>query len=559
MKKLLILILLLAAVLRVWKLDAVPPSLFGDEVDVGYHAYSILKTGQDYTGNLAVFYVNSIADKKAPLYAYLTVPSIAMFGVTPAGVRLPAAILGVVGVLLIYHLVVKLSESRSMGLISALLFAISPWHIQFSRWGLEHTLMLSLFLAGVYFLLKSFSKNMYLVISSICFSLTLYAYHAAKIFLPLILIVMFILWWKELKKISKGYLIISSVIAILAAGPIMISSILGNSAERFGSLSIFNNPKNIGEIGFGRVRDIQTGSNFGRLFHNKVTLLFDKIENNYLESFSTQFLFLRGDVNLRHSVLQNGQFYKYQLFFLILGLVFLARIQKRKYKLFMISWLILAPFPGMVTTGGGEHAARLFFMLPPLIVIIAIGIYESFTFFSKKLQTIYILTVGLIIFLSLLFYQHNYWIHYPWDSQKWWQAGFKEAIQAVVSEGKNYDKVIISQADEPALIFFLGFSQYPPDQFHKRYPLISEDVPGFGSISKLDEFYFPPIGQGIDLYSLGSVLPPDTLYLATIKEINLDLIREPERVPKDIRLIKSITYPSGEPAFYLFTLNVAFK
>jgi len=112
--------------------------------------------------------------------------------------------------------------------------------------------------------------------------------------------------------------------------------------------------------------------------------------------------------------------------------------------------------------------------------------------------------------------------------------------------------VIISQADEPALILFLGYSEYPPDQFQQKYPLTSEDVPGFGSISKLDKYYFPSIGKGIDLYSLGSVLLPKTLYLATIKEINLNLIREPERVPKDLKLIKSITYPSGDPAFYLF-------
>ncbi len=40
----LILILLIASFLRLFKLTQVPVSLFGDELDVGYHAYSILKT-----------------------------------------------------------------------------------------------------------------------------------------------------------------------------------------------------------------------------------------------------------------------------------------------------------------------------------------------------------------------------------------------------------------------------------------------------------------------------------------------------------------------------------
>lgn len=551
-KVLLVLILVLAAVLRIWKLDLVPVSLFGDEADVGYQAYSILKTGKDYMGNIALFYVSSIADKKAPLYSYVAAPTVAIFGVSPWGVRLPAAIFGVLGVLLIFG-VVKLLINENIGLIAALLLTVSPWHIQFSRWGLEHTLMLSLFLAGVYFFLKGLSQNRWLLISSICFSLTPYAYHAGKIFLPLILVVLGLLFWQDAKKVSKAYLIASVLIIVIIAGSIIISSTLGKSAERFNSLSVWSDSRNTGEIGFDRVRDSQMSVPFGRLFHNKVTLLLGKIEENYFHAFSTEFLFVRGDTNLRHSIIQNGEFYRYQLFFLIVGLIFLTvKIPNQKYKLFIISWLLLAPFPAMVTTEGGVHAARLFFMLVPLIIIIATGIYYSYFVLGKKLQNIYLLSIVLLLSLSFLFYQHNYWVHYPWDSEKWWQAGFKEAIQGAVEEGKKYEKVIISQADEPALIFFLGFSEYAPESFQKKYPLANENVSGFGFISKLDKYYFPPIGQGIDLYSLGSVLPPKTLYLATFKEINLDLIREPERVPQDIKLIKSITYPSGVPAFYLF-------
>ena len=549
---LLILILALAAILRIWKLDSVPVSLFGDEVDVGYQAYSILTTGKDYMGNIALFYVNSIADKKAPLYSYLAAPAVAMFGISPLGVRLPAAIFGVLGVLLIFG-VVKLLTNETIGLIAAILLAVSPWHIQFSRWGLEHTLMLSLFLAGVYFFLKGLSQNKWLLISSVCFSLTPYAYHAGKIFLPLILIVILILFWQEVKKISKGYLMASFLIIAIIAGSIIISSTLGKSAERFNSLSVWSDSRNTGEIGFDRVRDSQMFAPFGRLFHNKVTLLLGKIEENYFHAFSTEFLFVRGDTNLRHSILQNGEFYRYQLFFLIVGLIFLTvKIPNQKYKLFIISWLLLAPFPAMVTTEGGGHAARLFFMLVPLIIIIAIGIYYSYLVLGKKLKNVYLLGIVLLFSLSFIFYQHNYWIHYPWDSERWWQAGFKEVIQSTVKEGKKYEKVIISQADEPALLFFLGWSQYPPAEFQQKYPLVKESLEGIGEVSKLDKYYFPPIGYGIGLYELGSVLPPKTLYLATFKEINLDLIREPERVPQDIKLIKSITYPSGAPAFYLF-------
>lgn len=556
MRRLLILILILAAILRLWKLDKVPVSLFGDEVDVGYHGYSILKTGKDYTGNLALFYVNSLADKKAPLYSYLTVPSIAIFGITPAGVRLPAAIFGVLGIFFFYLVVELWTKNRTIALLGTLLLTFSPWHIHYSRWGFEGTLMLFLFLLGFYSFLKSLSNNKFIVISAFAFSLTAYTYHSAKVFLPLMLITIVILWWKEIKEISKKYLLVASVVLVIILGSLTIDNIFGTSAERFGSLSIFNDPKNVGEIGFDRVRDEQMRERFSRLFHNKLTLLFSKITNNYLDSFSTQFLFTRGDTNPRHSILQNGEFYKYQFFLLILGLVFFViKPMSKKYKAFIAVWVILAPLPSVITVSGGNHASRLLFLLPPLVFFVALGVYYGYFYLGRRLRRIYVLTLGAIFMASFLFYQHNYWVHYPWDSQKWWHGGFKEAISSLTDESERYDRVIISQADEPALIFFLVYSAYPPNQFQEKYPLMQEDMPGFGLLSKLDKYYFPHIGKGVSLYDLGSILPPKTLYLATMKEINLDLIREPQRLPKDLKLIKAITYPSGEPAFYLFTGN----
>ena len=47
----LLIILLFGIVLRVWKLDLVPISLFGDEIDVGIQANSILVSGRDYFSN----------------------------------------------------------------------------------------------------------------------------------------------------------------------------------------------------------------------------------------------------------------------------------------------------------------------------------------------------------------------------------------------------------------------------------------------------------------------------------------------------------------------------
>src|SRR3989344_5355024 len=124
-KIILITILLIATFFRLWKLSSVPVSLFGDELDVGYHAYSILKTGRDYSGNFMPLHFQSLAEWRTPLYLYSAVPTIALFGITPLGVRLPAAILGILGVSLFYLLIKLITGNWKLATLAGLLLAIS--------------------------------------------------------------------------------------------------------------------------------------------------------------------------------------------------------------------------------------------------------------------------------------------------------------------------------------------------------------------------------------------------------------------------------------------------
>ncbi|KKP32910.1 MAG: hypothetical protein UR20_C0016G0001, partial [Candidatus Woesebacteria bacterium GW2011_GWE2_31_6] len=105
----LIVILLVASFLRLYKISSDPVSLFGDELDVGYHAYSILKTGKDYSGNFMPLHFQSLAEWRTPLYLYSAVPTVAIFGINALGVRLPAAIFGILGILGIYLLIKELT------------------------------------------------------------------------------------------------------------------------------------------------------------------------------------------------------------------------------------------------------------------------------------------------------------------------------------------------------------------------------------------------------------------------------------------------------------------
>src|SRR5512142_864595 len=88
----LILILILAGFLRLWQLGQAPPSPDWDEAALGYNAYSILKTGRDEYGTKFPLTLRSYDDYKPPLYAYITIPSVAVFGLNVWSVRLPSVI-----------------------------------------------------------------------------------------------------------------------------------------------------------------------------------------------------------------------------------------------------------------------------------------------------------------------------------------------------------------------------------------------------------------------------------------------------------------------------------
>src|SRR5512141_1077338 len=95
-------ILMVAVFLRFYQLGSIPASPDWDEAALGYNAYSILKTGRDEYGKFLPLVFRSFDDYKPPLYIYLTVPMVALFGLNVFAVRLSSVLLGTLTVLLTY-------------------------------------------------------------------------------------------------------------------------------------------------------------------------------------------------------------------------------------------------------------------------------------------------------------------------------------------------------------------------------------------------------------------------------------------------------------------------
>jgi len=470
----LLLIIILGTFLRLYKLDKFPASLFGDEIDVGYQAYSILKTGKDYMGQSWPVSFHSLADWRTPLFLYADVPFVAIFGLNEWGVRLPAALFGILTLPFLFLLTKKLFQNEKIALAATFFLAISPWHLQYSRAAFEVTQMLFLIVAGFYFFLRGLEKWPYLIASAIFLALTPYSYNTAKFFLPFFGLLLIICFWQKIRKIPLKKLVIAAAIFLLILAPMAKDIFFGKAAERFSILSIFTDPTVVPQIGFERQTDMKVAmgevpvgtspSISSRVFHNKYLSWGLTLMNNYFRSFSTEFLFIKGDINFRHSIQGGfGQLWWFDMVLLGFGLFFLlAKIKDKKIKKFIIWWLLLSPLPSVLTREGGIHATRLILMLPPLLLIISLGFYQLLTTLMLRKQKLLWLFLGLIFVGQFSIYWHRYYVHYPLESEEWWHYGFKQIASYAKQNEDKYDYVVFSDSSEPSLIFSLFWLKVDP-------------------------------------------------------------------------------------------------
>lgn len=458
-KFLLILILLFSFLIRFYRLNSLP--LFGDEIDVGYQAFSLSQTGCDYKGNFLPLYIQSLAESRAPFLMYTIAPFVAFFGLSPIGVRLAPVLFGVLSIYLIYKLVLLLSKSQTLSLVSAVMLSLMPWHFHYSRAAFEVTLLISLILAGTYFfyLFTHQTKNKFLYLSIICFGLSFYTYNTANIFVPLLVIFLIFTNFKTVKtKLKPTLLIIALGLTLLFILPLIKEIFYGQAATRFSSLSVINNPQIIDQIVVKRTIFSATNPQIESIFHNKAQKYFSEILRNYLKSFSLDFLFLTGDtLNVRHAIPGFGQIFIVFLPFLIYGLFNLDL--KNSLNRLMLFWLLLSPLPSSLTLHGGTHATRLFLMTIPLAYFIALGVTKLFQ--SKTSPIIYLLLI-LVLFFQTTAFAHEYFVHYPKDSFENWNYGYQQIFENIP---RNFNHLYISNANYNSLLPYLFYQKYPPQKF----------------------------------------------------------------------------------------------
>lgn len=478
----LIFITILASFLRLYQLDKVPPGFHIDEVTVGYNAYSILETGRDENGNFLPVYIDSFGDFRPAGYFYLTMPAIKFLGLTEFAVRFPSALFGVLTVILLFFLTENIFKNRFIAFLSAFLLAISPWHIIITRATSETSVAIFLVTLGTYLFFVGTEKKKlwYFFFTFLAFFTSFYFYHTPRIFVPLLFIGLLILTWSKMG--SRGLRQGTLFFLTICIGASLLLFLSGSGKSRFNQVSIFAHPGvqlRLDE----QIREEFSGTNtiLVRVFHNKLVNFGLEVLSNYGKHFSFDFLFTKGGLPIRYVVPEAGLLYLFELPFLLLAVLFIFR-EKDRLSLLPVWWLLVGPVAASLTFEDIPNVQRASFMLPSLQMLTAYGFYTAWKKGKgKNYRGVLVGWISLILFFSVFYFLHQYFIHQrayrPWYRN----YGFKELITEINKLSPAYQKIILTREPNDPYIYIFFYNQYNPQIAQKYLHSRSKEEWGFES------------------------------------------------------------------------------
>ena len=540
-KNLLILlfIVIIASFLRFYQLGVNPPSLTWDEASWGYNAYSLGINGKDEFGRfLPLNYLESFGDFKPPMYAYLDIIPVKVFGLNEFATRFPSALFGVFTVILTYFLVKRIfwksKNSNNYAIFSSFFLAISPWHILLSRAAFEANIATFLIILGIWgFLAGIQDKKWYLIISSISFALSMYTFNTPRIVSPLLVIFLAIVFRKKILEFKKEF-IIALIVGFIVFLPTFKFLFTPQAGLRFKEVNIFS------DIGVVKTSNQEIANDNGfivsKIIHNRRILYSLEYVKHYFDNLSPSFLFIKGDGNPKFSSQDVGQMYIWDIIFFVGGILLIFKKREENWWIIPL-WLIVGIIPA-ATARETPHALRIETTLPTFQILVSYGfvnlILNSKYYLGKSKYAIFSI-IFLLLFLNFFYFYHNYFAHYPSQYSGEWQYGYKDSINYVKSVEKNYDYVQVADALGRPYIYYLFYLKTNPE-FFRETARIQKDAFGFVYVASFGKYIFPKDYS----YSLS-------------KNYKVLYINTPYNLPKNIKILKTFYLLNNEPVLVAYT------
>jgi len=361
---------------------------------------------------------NSYATGHATLYFYILQCSLSIFGITTFGLRLPAAVFGVLAPLVLYG-IARLLIPRTQHLLvtelfpflMAFLLITSRWYLNFARFSFEVTFLLLLELLSLFFILsyERWRRLRFIMLSGIFAGLAYNSYQPGRIFflVPLFMLVFHVIGWRRLLRLDfkplahKKRLLVASFLApfITLILPLTIYLSLHKDIRMFQQFYPDNHEMTLPE-------------KWGYFTRNLT---------------STALIFnVRGDMSGRHNYPGKPALNPITGTLFLAGLgIALWRIKRRENQVFAL-WFILALIPTLVTyPWENPNMLRTYTVLPSVIYFVIlplITLSRHPLLRTNRAMMLFIASVVLLCTASAVYEMRTYFVHQS--------AVFEEAFEA---------------------------------------------------------------------------------------------------------------------------------
>ncbi len=445
--------MIVGATLRFWQLGETPPGLYRDEAFNGLDALDVLSG--DRQGQSPFYF--SANNGREPAYIYLTALSVALLGNTTLAVRMAAAIIGTLTIWLTYELA-KTWFGRRVGMLTAVLWAITVWPIHLSRIGLRPVLLpfmlvLVFWLGTLAYRRARDGQNAgwLWLISGVVYGLSFYTYLAVRFTPVLFLLLGIYLYLTGRKKVLWPGTALFAAGTAVALAPLLISTIGQPDVlfGRLGQVSILNPAINEGNL---------SGALLRQIWH------------------TLGLFFVAGDDIVRHN--PPGR----PLFDLLMALPFLAGVVwsalnwRRPAAVTLILWVgvMLAP---TVLAEDAPHFLRAVGILPGVLIFPAIGLSLLWEWSRVPRPLAQGLVIGLLV-VTLALTTNDYFFVYARQPQTayWFENAARDLAEAINDEAPGAQLYVDRRYWQgwPAVRFLVGPDR--PPNLYDPADMVSEMI-----------------------------------------------------------------------------------
>ncbi len=492
-----------------------PPGVFADEAEIGVQSWKLLHW-QASTTTVPFFYHHLEYEHLGTLSLFATAPFVALFGLTEHAVRGASAFWTIAAAIVIYLTLRRLRVPYAV--VPVLITLMSPLVILVARTNFGHAP--SLFAMSSGFLLWVIARQREQVSiavgAGLLLGLSAYGQSSYYIAVPLFVLAIGITEIAYNRLDTRAY----RSLAWMGLGAFMILLPVPYRALTYDPF-------------LDRYRDKTAGAVHG----------FDRVSSwirGYPDYFSFDMLFLHGTTGwqTRHSIPGSPWFFRSMVIFLIVGLVSLVAVrgdQSKRYFWPLALVLFLYPMPDLVSrhVGDGPYSYSLVWGSIGIPFVVGYG-FVGIQHFARRisLPRPALLYAGAVL-LATLWGFTGFWrgafANYPNVSADYWgwQYGAKPVTDYFKAHPADYDDFVMSGDFNAAYIL---------EEFYMHgSPIASITFTGGLEFLDLDRRQLFAVRVSEWESSKGSQYPARAY----------------------LRIVETIDYPNGSPAFYLLSVDPA--